>query len=305
MRICHLGTAAGGGFPQWNCNCAGCRTARTNPALAWPRLQSSAALSADGRRWFLLNASPDVHRQLESFPVLRPRDARRGSCIEGVLLTSADLDHTLGLLLLREGGRLTVHAPAPIRQALGEGLGLDALLACYCGLDWREPPVDPAPLLDRAGQPTGLSYVAFAAAGKPPRYRNAFPTAAQGSCVGYCLVDEHTGGRLVYLPGVAELEDATLMRLRDCDALLLDGTFWSKDEMIQTGVGTQTAQEMGHLPVGGPGGSLERLAPLAIKRKVYVHMNNTNPILLEESPQRRAVESAGFQVGWDGLEFTL
>jgi pyrroloquinoline quinone biosynthesis protein B len=304
MYVRLLGTAAGGGFPQWNCNCGNCRGVRSGSVAARPRTQCSVAVSADGARWFMLGASPDVRAQVESFPPLLPRRGVRGSGIEGVLLCNGDLDHTLGLWVLREGEPLVVHATAAVRQMLNERAALGAVLDCYCGVTWREPPAEPAPLCYRDGGRSGLSYSAVPVRGTLPRYCGDGDAPA-GACVGYRLVDERTGGRLLFLPSIAALDDALLARLQECDALLLDGTFWSEDEMRVAGAGQVGASEMGHLPVGEPGGSLARVATLAVPRKVYVHVNNTNPMLIDDSPQRRAVRAAGAEVGWDGQEFHL
>jgi pyrroloquinoline quinone biosynthesis protein B len=262
-------------------------------------------LSGDDRHWFLLNASPDLRAQVESFPPLLPRGAVRGTEIEAVLLTNADLDHTLGLLLLREGEALVVHAPPAVRRSLTEGINLAAVLACYCGVTWHVPPPELLPLPRRDGSPSGLRYVAFAVPGKPPRYREHGAEPSPGDTVGYCFQDEATGGRLAFVPDVAALDDGVLGRLADCDAVLLDGTFWSEDEMRAAGVGDIRAGAMGHLPVGGPGGSLGRVARLPARHKVYLHVNNTNPMLREGSPERRAVEAAGVAVGFDGMELSL
>lgn len=306
MRVRLLGTAAGGGFPQWNCNCANCRVARVEPQRAQPRTQSCVAISADGTRWFLLNASPDIRIQIESFPPLQPQpSAARGTGIEGVLLTNADLDHTLGLLIVREGARLPVHATSRVREALSEGLALDSLLECYCGVRWLEPPSALTPLPCADGAPCGLEYAAFPIPGKPPRFREGKTEPAPGDCVGYRFVDTMTRGRLLFLPDVAQLDARVLAELHECDALLLDGTFWSENEMERMGAGTTPASRMGHLPIGGPDGSLAQIAPLPIGRKVYVHINNTNPILLADSPERAAVEATGATIGWDGMEFAV
>jgi pyrroloquinoline quinone biosynthesis protein B len=305
MFVRLLGTAAGGGFPQWNCTCANCITARTNPTRARPRTQSSAAVSADGRRWFLLNASPEVPAQLASLPFCSPDNAVRDSRIEAVLLTCADLDHILGLFLLREGNRLVVHASGAVRRALDEGLRLTAVLNCYSGIDWREPPLELAPLCAADGAPSGLQYRAFSVSGKPPRYRERQAGLSPGDCVGYRLVDERTGGRLIYVPGMAALDDAALCECKNADLLLIDGSFWSDTEMAAAGAGPLSATEMGHLPVGGPDGSLARVSLLTARRKVYVHINNTNPMLREDSAERLVVEKAGAEVGYDGMEFAL
>jgi pyrroloquinoline quinone biosynthesis protein B len=305
MQVRLLGTAAGGGFPQWNCNCANCRGVRAGAPGLRPRSQSCVAVSADGQCWFLLNASPDLRLQIESFAPLLPRGVGRSSGIHGVLLTSADLDHTLGLLLLREGGRLVVHATAAVRQALDEGLHLGDVLACYAGLDWHEPPATDEPLRLCDGRPSGLRYAAFPIPGKPPRYRERRARPAAGDVVGYRVLDERTGGRLGLLPGIARFNDTVQARFGDCDLILLDGTFWSEDELQAQGVSRLSAAAMGHLPVGGPGGSLVRVAALGAGRTVYLHINNTNPMLRVGSPEHQEVLAAGTEVGEDGLEFSL
>jgi pyrroloquinoline quinone biosynthesis protein B len=305
MRVRVLGSAAGGGFPQWNCNCANCHGVRTGTLPARPRLQPGVALSGDGRKWFLLNASPDVRLQIESFPPLLPSSGVRGTGLAGVLLTGADLDQALGLLLLREGLAAVIHATPAVRRSLAEGLRLDDVLRCYCPLEWREPPQELAPLRDAEGEPSGLHYQAFAVPGKPPRYRDGLADPSPGDNIGFRFVDEQTGGRLVFLPSVAAWDDTVAAGVRDCDALLFDGTFWDEDEMARTGAGSLRASQMGHLPVGGPDGSLARLTPLPIRHKVYVHINNTNSILREDSAERQAIEAAGVAVAWDGMEFIL
>ncbi len=304
MRVRLLGTSAGGGLPQWNCACPGCQAARTRPHQVKPRSQSSVAVSADGRRWFLLNASPDVRHQIEGFASLHPPPSRaRGTAIEGILLTNADLDHTLGLLLLREGGRLSIHATARVRAALAVGLALPALLEHYGGADWHEPPSDPQPLRASDGTASGLQYSAFSVPGKPPRYLEGSASADAGDNVGYRLTDEQTGGRLLFVPDASAIDDRLRVELSVCDALLFDGTFWREDEMV--GLGGRPAAAMAHLPVGGPNGSLAQLARLPIRRKIYLHVNNTNPLLLPESTERAAVLAAGLEIGEDGLELSL
>jgi len=305
MRVRLLGTAAGGGFPQWNCGCPNCRTVRSGAAVAAPRTQASVAISADGRAWFLIGASPDIRSQIESFAPLRGDPEVRGSAVEGVLLAGADLDHVLGLFLLREGWRLCVHATAATHRALRDGLRLDSVLGCYTHLEWREPPGQPGPLRLGDGGPSGLLYAAFPVPGKPPRYREREVNPSPGDCVGYRFDDPATGGRLAVLPGAAALDAPLLDRLRECDALLIDGTFWSEHELAELGTGAAPASAMGHLPVSGPGGSLDIVAGLPALRKIYIHINNTNPILIDGSPERREVEARGVEVGRDGLEFEV
>ncbi|MGO8671760.1 MAG: pyrroloquinoline quinone biosynthesis protein PqqB [Capsulimonadaceae bacterium] len=303
MRIRLLGTAAGGGFPQWNCNCANCGGVRTRSVPAKPRTQSCVAVSADGQHWFLLNASPDVGGQIESFsPLGPPPGARRGTGIDGVVLTNADLDHTLGLLQLREGRPLNVIASAATQEALDRGLRLSAVLSSYCGIRWQTPSADLRPLMLAGGEPSGLLLSAFAIPSKPPRYGDP---ASRADSLGYRIVDTSTGGTVVFLPDMPDLGAVDPAQWEGCGLLLVDGTFWTEDEMSTAGVGTRTAREMGHQPVGGAAGSLAVLARLAIPRKIYIHINNTNPMLLEDSPERAAVEAAGVEVGMDGMEIAI
>ena len=304
MQIHLLGTAAGGGVPQWNCNCAVCREARAGTGRVQSRTQSSVALSADGRSWFLLNASPDIRAQIESFPPLQPLTGKsRNSPIEGVLLTNADLDHSLGLMLLREGEKLRVHATPNVRRALTEGISFQPVLESFCGSEWIEPSTIPAPLLRRDGSPSGLTCQAIALPGKPPRFMKA--KTMEGNVVGYHITDAKAGGRLLFLPDVAELNATILQWLPKCDVLLFDGTFWSETEMRDQGLGNLLAADMGHAPISGATGSLKLLAELNVRHKIYTHINNTNPILLEDSPEAAAVKAAGCAVGRDGMEFKI
>lgn len=308
MRVKLLGTAAGGGFPQWNCDCANCRCARLGDPRASPRLQACVAVGLDDESgWFLIGASPDVRAQLEMLP--RPSQGRpRGSVVEGVLLASSDLDHVLGLFALREGEPLRVLATPAVRRAVSEGLNLDAVLGEYCGVEWPSLPVDrPGELTRLDGTPIGIDCQAFAVPGKPPRYRERFTTRDPLDAVAFRLVDRRTRGRLIVAPGLGALDDSLVGQLADCDVLLLDGTFWGERELEEVrGVASPSASAMGHVPVGGTGGSLERLAGLrGPRRKIFLHVNNTNPILIDGSPERREVEAAGFEIGRDGLEFSL
>ncbi len=305
MQIHLLGTAAGGGVPQWNCNCAVCAEARAGAGRVLPRTQSSVAISADGRSWFLLNASPDIRAQIENFPPLHPVSGKaRNSPIEAVLLTNADLDHSLGLLLLREGTQLCVHATANVRLALSEGISFQPALESFCGTRWIEPPTKPEPLLRRDGSASGLVYEAIPLPGKPPRFMKKNSATAE-NVIGYRITDVKTGGRLLFLPDVAELNDTVLRWLPECDALLFDGTFWSEDEMRDRGLGTLSAADMGHAPISGERGSLKVLAELKVSNKIYTHINNTNPILIEDSPECAAVNAAGCVVGRDGLKLEI
>jgi pyrroloquinoline quinone biosynthesis protein B len=294
MWVRVLGAAAGGGFPQWNCNCPQCRAVRDGSRPCRPRTQSSVAVSADYRRWFLLNASPDLRAQIESFPALHPHGLR-DSPLQAVLLTDAELDHTLGLLLLREAGRLEVHATAAVHETLCTGTALFHTLGAYAHIEWR--PVAPGREVSLAD---GLSYRAFPV---PTTKRARFGTEeGEEGVVGYRITNGHTGPALVYIPNAQQLTASVRAHLEGCTCLLFDGTCWQDDELIRLGIAGKTSREMGHLPIAGAEGSLEQLAPLPIERKIYIHINNTNPILLEDAPERRIVEEHGLEVAADGLE---
>jgi pyrroloquinoline quinone biosynthesis protein B len=305
VKVRLLGTAAGGGFPQWNCACPNCDGLRRQTIRARPRREFCVAVSCNDRDWFLINAPPDFRAQIEFFPPLAAHGAARGTPIAGVLLTSADLDNVLGLMTLREGPALTIHATAGIQQALRIGLSLPTLLEEYAGSTWREPPLSRVPLCNRDGAPSGLAYEAFFVDRHPPRYLSSRGAEACGDRVGYVITDATTQSRLVVLPGFSVLDASLRERIADCDLLLLDGTFWSDDELQRQADGSRSASEMGHLPVGGATGSLSKINNLKARRTIYVHINNTNPMLNEDSPEHAAVCAAGAEVGYDGLEIVL
>jgi pyrroloquinoline quinone biosynthesis protein B len=288
-----LGSAAGGGYPQWNCGCPTCGAVRDGSRPARARTQSSIAVSPDRRRWFLFNASPDIRAQFEAFPGMHPGDGR-ATPLEAVLLTDAEIDHTLGLLLLREGCGIQLHATAATHATLRGGTGFLETLERYCPVDWR--PVLP-------GREVSLGGISYRAFDVPTAKHDRFGTGTDdGRVVGYRLTDESTGRAAVYLPGVQELTPAVRDELDGIDCLFVDGTTWHDDELIRLGLAEKTARDMGHLAIGGPGGSLELLSPLPIERKIYIHINNTNPILLEDSPERHLVTEGGMDVAHDGLE---
>ena len=304
MWVRVLGSAAGGGYPQWNCGCPQCRAVRTGSRPCVARSQSSIAVSADREQWFLFNASPDIQSQIESFPELHP-DEGRVVRLQAVLLTDAELDHTLGLLLMREGRGLEVHATESVHETLTSGTGVLRTLEAYCPVKWH-------PVLPGAEVPLGdgsnvLSYRAFdVPTVKPMRFPSPSTNAATaGRVVGYRVTDTSTGRSLVYLPCVQQLTPDLLEELADCSGLLVDGTCWRDDEMSSLGLASKTSRDMGHVPIAGPGGSLELLSSLPIDRKVYIHINNTNPVLLEDSPERRLLDHHGIEVAADGLELDI
>jgi len=302
VHVVLLGTAAGGGFPQWNCWCPSCRVARTDPQRAVPRSQSSAAVTADGERWFLLNASPDVRDQLGRLSFPAPEGARHVP-VEGVVLTDAELDHTLGIVLLREARRLQVTATDAVPRVIEDDSRLLPVTRAFAEVSVTELIPDRAmQLCYRDGSPSGLWVTCFPVPAGPPRFaREERPNHT----VGLLVRDDHTGGSCAFVPGCGGLDDSLLARLATADLVLFDGTFWTDDELIGLGIGERTAREMDHLPVSGPEGSLARLRTLSGRQRVYTHINNTNPMLVEDAPERRQVEQAGLQIGVDGMRFTL
>ena len=302
MHVVLLGTAAGGGFPQWNCWCPSCRVARSDPRRAVPRSQSSAAVTADGERWFLLNASPDVRDQLGRLSVPAPEGVRHVP-VEGVVLTDAELDHTLGIVLLREARRLQVSATDAVRRVIEDDSRLLPVTRAFAEVSVTELIPDRATqLCYRDGSASGLWVTCFPVPAGPPRFaREERPNHT----VGVLVRDDQTGGSCAFVPGCGGLDDPLLARLAAAGLVLFDGTFWTDDELIGLGIGERSAREMDHLPVSGPDGSLARLRTLAGRQRVYTHINNTNPMLIEDGPERSQVEQAGLQIGVDGMRFTL
>jgi pyrroloquinoline quinone biosynthesis protein B len=298
-----MGSAAGGGFPQWNCWCECCRVARTDPESAWPRTQSSVAISSDGRRWFLLNASPDVREQLERLPSDGAPRSTRHVPLEGVVLTDAEIDHSLGIVLLREANCLPVYATSAVQAILEHDSRILPVARAFADVPCTELPIDgPVALTCRDGASSGLAVEAFIVPGTAPRFA---PNATPGHTVGL-LVHEPASGRLcAFVPGCGALTPSLLERLARADILLFDGTFWNDEEPLASGIGTRTAREMDHLPIAGGDGSLEHLTALPCRYRVYTHINNANAVLLERSAERAAVTRAGLVVGYDGLQMTV
>ncbi|HMC64458.1 MAG TPA: pyrroloquinoline quinone biosynthesis protein PqqB [Gemmataceae bacterium] len=321
MLIRILGSAAGGGVPQWNCRCSNCVAARAGSPDIRPRTQSSVAVSADGRAWFLLNVSPDVRQQILSFPALGPgrnlvssrnQVSERSTAIAGCVLTDAELDHTAGLLLLREGGTFGIHCTATVRRWLNRYLPVEPILSCFspAGINpaarWCELPFDAAIELHLPdGSPSGLRVRAFEVDGHVPRYVKEEAASAVGSVIGLQIEDTNTGGRLVYAPCVGSPGRVLRNAASEADCLVIDGTFWDDEEPIRCGIGSRTARAMGHLPVSGPDGSLNWLGELDVRHRVYIHINNTNPMLNERGPEYRLVTGRGVCVGADGDSFEL
>lgn len=299
MLVRVLGSAAGGGVPQWNCGCRYCLAAACDPELA--RTGCSVAVSADGSMWTVLNAAAELPSQLSRFPALRPRPGVRETPFAQLVLTDAELDHALGLLMLREAAELTVTATASVRSLL-ERAGMLRLLGGYLAVGWREIPIGTDFPLDPSC-PSGVRARAIpVSCGKPPAYASADPVPAD-AVVGLQVSDPR-GGSFLYAPSVPALTDALLDACRACSLVLLDGTFFSDDELGMSGR-PRSARQLGHLPVGGPDGSLALLEPVIRAKVVYTHVNNTNPMLAEHSAASEQVHRAGASVAVDGAEYEL
>ena len=265
------------------------------------------AVSADGRAWFLLNAAPDLRQQIEATPELHPpTDRKRGSPIAGVVLTGGDVDAIAGLLVLREGHRFGIYAAAPVLDVLEENPIFDVLARDLVSRSVLALDV-PAPLPLPSGAPSGLVVTLFAVPGKVPLYLErpgeAPPIVEDGTTVGAAVTDGTR--RLFFVPGCAATTPALADRLRGADLVFFDGTLWQDDEMIRLGLGPKTGRRMGHMSVDGPAGTLAAFAPLGVRRKILIHINNSNPVLLDDSPERAAMRAAGWDVGADGMRITL
>ena len=309
MQVEILGSAAGGGFPQWNCNCRNCRLLRMGVFAGKSRTQTQVAVSNDGRRWFLLNASPDLRIQIERTPALQSSGTARDSPIAGVLVTSGDIDQIAGLLSLRELQPFRLYCTASIRRILREDNSVFGMLnRVPHQVCWQDIQVGECVRLHTdAGADSGIRCETFSVSSRYPAYVSAeriAATNADEAGLGV-IVTADSGGRLAYLPAVPAISEA-LQRLLDAvDLVLFDGTFWSNDELIQVQGSGATALEMGHIPVSGSEGSIQLLAGLRRPRKVFIHVNNTNPMLDESGPEYLEVRAAGWEVAEDGWQLSL
>lgn len=299
MLLLVLGTAAGGGIPQWNCACPGCSGARAHPHRR--RRHASLAVRAGEGRWYLVNATPDIGDQIEFRPELRPGPGPRQTPVAGVVLTDAELDHTLGLARLREADRLQVTATAPVRQALLDRLRLGEVLAPYTDLTWRELAGRGAEPLDPTAP--GLRISGIPVSGKRPRYAADAPDD-EAWVVALRLYDPASGAVALYAPALAAWPDPLQQAAAEADCVIVDGTFWDDEEPRRTGISSRTATGMGHLPIEGPGGTAERLAPLSARR-LYTHLNNTNPLVDPAAPQHKRLARLGIEVAHDGMVIEL
>ncbi len=309
LRALVLGSAAGGGFPQWNSAGSGCRRARAGDPAAPARTQASLAVTADGERWVLLNAAPELRLQIEATPALHPapRDGEvRHSPISAVVLTGGEVDTIAGLLSLRERHPFALYAAPPVLEVLAANPIFNVLNPALVP---RRVLASGAPfdLQDVSGQPLGLTVEAFAVPGKVPLF-NEDPAGAdpgradEGETIGLAL--SAGGEELVFIPGCAAMPPSLRDRISRAHTLFFDGTLFRDDEMVRAGAGTKTGARMGHMSLDGPGGTLAALDGVATRR-ILIHLNNTNPVLLSDTPERASVEAAGWEVAWDGMEVVL
>jgi pyrroloquinoline quinone biosynthesis protein B len=306
MKVKILGSAAGGAFPQWNCACANCSAVRAGNFSGKPRTQTQVAITEDGRSWFLLGASPDLRAQIEATPELHPLEGLRQSPIAGAVLANADVDHVLGLLLMRELQPLRIHATTSVRRILREDNSMLGMLQRVPNqIAWTDfEPGKQFDLCNAQGAASGLRCQAWSLGAHYPAYVSAERQSqlAPGEASLGFIIEGASGARLAYIPAVPEMDGSLLQQLNACDVLLFDGTFWSDDELIRVQGSGQTARQMGHIPVES---ILNNLARLRRPRKIFLHINNTNPMLDEASPQYRQVRGAGWEVAEDGWQFDL
>jgi pyrroloquinoline quinone biosynthesis protein B len=304
VRVRILGSAAGGGFPQWNCNCPNCRGHRAGTLRAKPRTQSSIVVSGDDPQgWILVNASPDIRAQLQAYPDLQPTRALRDSALRAVLLVDGQVDHTTGLYMLRESTRpWPVWCTDSTYADLTQGNPVLGVLAHFCGIERRRIELDREFVMDEA---PGIRWRALPVASKPAPYSPHRDSPVPGDNIALVIEDASTGRSMVYAPGLGSIDERLWHFMRAAACVMVDGTFWSDDEMVRLGVSKKRARDIGHLPQSGQGGMLEWLDRLpGGVRKVLVHINNTNPILDERSVEFAELRDRGIEVASDGLEIS-
>ncbi|HXZ96025.1 MAG TPA: pyrroloquinoline quinone biosynthesis protein PqqB [Burkholderiales bacterium] len=304
MKIHVLGASAGGGFPQWNCNCPNCDGVRKGKIKAKPRTQSSIAVSENNLDWILFNASPDVLTQIKAFPALQPARSIRDTAIRAIVLIDSQIDHTTGLLMLREGKPLEIYCTEMAREDLTSGNPLFNILEHYCTVNWHQLPTQNGNSFSVIGAQR-LSFTVVPLKSKAPPYSPHRQNPHEGDNIGVRIVDPSTGRNLFYAPGLGKLEPHLEPFLKNADCLLVDGTCWTDDELIRFGISKQSSRDMGHLPQSGEGGMISVLKSLSKPRKILIHINNTNPILNEDSKERAELTANGIEVAYDGMEIDL
>ena len=303
MYIHVLGSAAGGGFPQWNCNCANCLGVRQGTIQAKTRTQSSIAVSENGVDWVLCNASPDIRQQLFDFKAAQPARKLRDTGIKSVVLMDSQIDHTTGLLTLREGCPMDVWCTEMVHQDLSTGFPLFNMLKHWNG-GLKHHLIDPKQAFKISGF-DALEFIPLVIRSAAPPYSPHRNDPHDGDNIALIIKDHKTQKQLFYAPGLGKITDDIMQIMAASDCVMIDGTLWTDDEMQQCGVGTKTGREMGHLYIGGEGGSLSYLDQLDKPRKVYIHINNTNPILNEQSAQFAQLQAHQVEVAFDGMQIEL
>lgn len=305
MRVRVLGSAAGGGFPQWNCNCPNCDGVRKGTIKATPRTQSSIAVSNDNINWLLFNASPDILTQFQRFTELQPARAIRDTAVKAIVLMDAQIDHTTGLFMLREGKTpLNIYCTDMVYEDLTQGNPIFTILGHFCGVSWHQIPTREGNSF-QVDDVADMTITAVPLSSKAPPYSPHRNDPHEGDNIGIQIEDTRSGKKLFYAPGLAAIEPHLLPYLQQADCLLVDGTCWSNDEMLKLGISQKLSLDMGHLPQSGPGGMIEVLRPLKAQRKILIHINNTNPILREDSSERETLAQENIEVAFDGMDFTL
>jgi len=304
LKIHVLGSAAGGGFPQWNCNCPQCSAVRSGSPHHLPRTQSSIAVTANEIDWLLVNASPDVLQQIKAFPALQPARALRDTGIAAVLLMDAQIDHTTGLLMLREHRqKLPLYCHPLVREDLSTGNPLFKVLSHYCDIDWHDLQLQTSFHVPGL---SGLHFQALPLISNAPPYSPHRDKPQPGDNVGLTVKDETSGKTLFYAPGLGQMEPHVWQAMQQADCVMVDGTLWTDDEMIALGASQKTSRAMGHMPQSGADGMIAWLDKLPSHvRKILIHINNTNPILDDSSPQRQTLNTHGIEVAYDGMEIEL
>lgn len=305
MRIHVLGAGAGGGFPQWNCNCRNCAGLRAGTLKARARTQSSIAIGDDEGHWLLCNASPDLLTQLQQFPGAQPARALRDTALAGVLLIDAQIDHSTGLYMLREHReKLPLWCTQPVYEDLTQGNPILRLLEHYCGVSWQRLHADGRSFT--VPQLPSLRFAALPLLSNAPPYSPHRDSPVPGDNIGLMVEDTRSGGRLFYAPGLGVMEPAVMDAMCSANVVLVDGTCWQDDELIKLGISRKTARDMGHLPQSGAEGMLAQLAKLPARtRRILIHINNTNPILDEDSAEHAQLRAQGVEVAHDCMEITL
>ena len=305
MRVRVLGSAAGGGFPQWNCNCPNCDGVRKGTINAKRRTQSSIAVSSNDVDWLLFNTSPDILTQFQQFPESQPARAIRDTAFRSIVLLDAQIDHTTGLFMLRESKTpLNIYCTDMVYEDLTTGNPIFKILEHYCGVNWHKISTEEG----NSFEPEGISNIkvrAITLSSKAPPYSPHRHDPHEGDNLGILLEDMTTGKKTFYAPGLGQIEAHIKPFMEEADCLLVDGTCWTNDEMKSLGIANKMSLDMGHLPQSGPGGMIEVLRPLPAEKKVLIHINNTNPILREDSDQRQLLTKENIDVAYDGMDFVV